>query len=52
MLLARAYLFVFQPDDAIAVAESVLRFEHQANVLTDAAHDVIDDAHELRRRMN
>ena len=52
MLLARAYLFVLQPDEAIAVAESVLRFEHQANVLTDAAHDVINDAHELRRQMN
>jgi tetratricopeptide (TPR) repeat protein len=52
MLLARAYLFVFQPDNAIAAAESVLRFEHQSNVLTDAAHEVINDAHELRRRIN
>ena len=52
MLLARAYLFVFQPDDAIAAAESVLRFEHQSNVLTDAAHEVINDAHELRRKIN
>jgi hypothetical protein len=30
----------------------VLRFEHQSNVLTDAAHEVINDAHELRRRIN
>jgi tetratricopeptide (TPR) repeat protein len=52
MLLARAYLFVFKPNDAIAVAESVLQFEHQANALTDAARDVINDARELRRQMN
>ena len=52
MLLARAYLFAFQPEDAIAVAESVLRFEHKASPLTDAAHDIVKDAHELRRKMN
>jgi tetratricopeptide (TPR) repeat protein len=52
MLLARAYLFAFQPEDAIAVAKSVLRFEHTASPLTDAAHDIINDAHELRRQLD
>ena len=52
LLLARAYLFAFQPDDAIAVAESVLRFEHQAGPITAAAQDVIDDARKLSRPAN
>ena len=51
LLLARAYLFAFQPDDAIAVAESVLRYEHQANPVTAAAHEVINDARELDELM-
>jgi len=52
LLLARAYLFAFQPDDAIAVAESVLLFEHQANTVTAAAREVISDAHELDGLIN
>lgn len=47
LLLARAYLIAFQPGDAILVAESVLRFEHQANGVTVMAHEVISDAREL-----
>ena len=47
LLLARAYLFAFQPEDAIAVAESVLHFEHQQNLVTAAAREVISDAREL-----
>jgi len=47
LLLARAYLFAFQPEDAIAVAESVLHFEHQQNPVTAAAREVISDAREL-----
>lgn len=50
MLLARAYLFVFQPDDAIAVAESILRFEHKASPLTDAAREIIHTARQQRER--
>lgn len=52
LLLARAYLFAFQPADAIAVAESVLHFEHQQNPITAAARDVISDARELDDRIN
>jgi len=52
LLLARAYLFAFQPEDAIAVAESVLHFEHQQSPITAAAHDVISDAQELNKRIN
>lgn len=52
LLLARAYLFAYQPAEAIAVAESVLHFEHQQNPITAAAHDVISDAQELKDRMN
>ena len=47
LLLARAYIFAYQPDDAIAMAESVLQFEHRANTITAAARDVISDAREL-----
>ena len=52
LLLARAYIFAFQPDDAIAMAESVLQFEHQANTITAAARDVISDAQELDSLIN
>ena len=47
LLLAQAYLLAYQPDDAIAVAESVLRFEHKASPVTAAAQQVIRDAREL-----
>jgi len=44
LLLANAYLYVGRLDDAIGVAESVLLFEHQPNLVTDAAHEVISEA--------
>lgn len=47
LLLAQAYLFAYQPGDAIKVAESVLRFEHKASPITAAAQEVIRDAREL-----
>jgi len=47
LLLARAYLYADQPADAIAVAESVLRFEHRTSPITAAAHEVINEAREL-----
>ena len=47
LLLAQAYLFAYQPDNAIAVAESILRFEHKASPVTAAAQEVIRDAREL-----
>lgn len=52
LLLAQAYLFAYQPDDAIAMAESVLRFEHQPSPVTAAARQVISDAHDLGQRAN
>ena len=44
LLLANAYLFVGKPDEAKRIAEAVLRFEHEPNLVTNAAHEVIDDA--------
>jgi len=52
LLLAQAYLLAYQPDDAIAVAESVLRFEHKASPITAAAQQVIRDARELDALVN
>ena len=52
LLLAQAYLLALQPDDAIAVAESVLRFEHKASPTTAAAQQVIRDARELDALVN
>lgn len=52
LLLARAYVFALQPDAAIAVAESVLSFEHQANTVTAAAREVIRDAQNLDGLVN
>ena len=48
ILLANAYLYVGNYGEAIDVAESVLLFEHQPNEITDAAHDVIDEASQRR----
>jgi tetratricopeptide (TPR) repeat protein len=44
LLLANAYLYVGRPDDALNVAEAVLRFEHEPGLVSEAAHDVIERA--------
>ncbi len=44
LLLANAYLYVGRLDDAVDVAESVLRFEHEPGLITAAAQDVIGEA--------
>jgi tetratricopeptide (TPR) repeat protein len=44
LLLANAYLHVGRPDDAIDVAESVLQLEHEPNLVTTAAHEIIGEA--------
>lgn len=43
LLLANAYLYVGRFTDAVEVAESVLLFEHQPNLITNAAHEVISE---------
>lgn len=48
LLLANAYLYVGRFNEAIEVAESVIRFEHEPGMITEAAHDVIDEARERR----
>jgi tetratricopeptide (TPR) repeat protein len=50
LLLANAYLYVGRLQDAIDVAESVLRFEHRPNLVTSAARDVIGEARERSAR--
>ena len=50
LLLADAYLFVGRYTDAIAVAESVLLFEHEPSEITDAAHLVIEQVRRQRLR--
>ncbi len=50
LLLANAYLYVGRLNDAIGVAESVLLFEHQPNLVTDAAHEVISEAEQRGTR--
>ena len=50
LLLANAYLFVGRYTDAIAVAESVLLFEHEPSEITDAAHLVIEQVRRQRLR--
>lgn len=44
LLLANAYLYVGRLQDAVEVAESVLRFEHKPGLVTAAAQDVIGQA--------
>ena len=48
LLLANAYLYVGRLDDAERVAESVMRFEHEPGLITDAAREVIEQASALR----
>ena len=44
LLLANAYLYVGRPQEAIRVAEAVLRFEHEPGVVSSAAHELIERA--------
>ena len=44
LLLGNAYLFVGKPDEAVDVAEAVLRFEHEPGIVSDAAHELIERA--------
>lgn len=48
LLLANAYLYVGRTDDAMNVAEAVLRFEHEPGLVSQAAHDVIERAQQRR----
>jgi tetratricopeptide (TPR) repeat protein len=48
LLLANAYLYVGRLDDAVRVAESVMRFEHEPGLITSAALEVIEDANARR----
>ena len=48
LLLANAYLYVGRSNDAIRVAEAVLRFEHDPGLVSQAAHDVIQRARRKR----
>lgn len=49
LLLANAYLYNGQVDDAIATAESIVRFEHEPNFVTAAANEIISQARRARR---
>jgi tetratricopeptide (TPR) repeat protein len=49
LLLANAYLYVGRLDEAIAVAEAVLLFEHEPGLISGAAHDVIAEARDRQR---
>jgi tetratricopeptide (TPR) repeat protein len=49
LLLANAYLFDGRLEHAIAMAESVVRFEHEPNFVTAAANDIIAQARSARR---
>ena len=48
LLLANAYLYVGRLDDAVRVAESVIRFEHEPGLITSAAREVIEEAQTRR----
>ena len=48
LLLANAYLFNGQMEQAIATAESVVRFEHAPNFVTAAANEIISQARNAR----
>lgn len=50
LLLANAYIYEGRFAEAEDVAESVLRFEHESNAITDAAHKLLSDIRDLRRR--
>ncbi|MDJ0749523.1 MAG: tetratricopeptide repeat protein [Woeseiaceae bacterium] len=49
LLLANAYIFEGRFNEAEDVAESVLRFEHEPNAITDAAHQLLSDIQDLRK---
>ncbi len=49
LLLANAYIFEGRLHEAAEVAESVLRFEHEPNAITDAAHQLLSDIRDLQR---
>ena len=50
LLLANAYVFEGRLAEAAEVAESVLRFEHEPNAVTEAAHQLLSDIRDLQRR--
>ena len=50
LLLANAYIYEGRFNEAEEVAESVLRFEHEPNAITDAAHRLLSDIRDLKRR--
>ncbi|MBT8083364.1 MAG: tetratricopeptide repeat protein [Gammaproteobacteria bacterium] len=49
LLLANAYLYDGRLEHAIATAESVVRFEHEPNFVTEAANEIISQARGARR---
>ena len=49
LLLATAYLYDGRLEHAIATAESVVRFEHEPNFVTEAANEIISQARGARR---
>ena len=49
LLLANAYIFEGRLIEAREVAESVLRFEHEPNAITDAAQQLLSDIADLQR---
>ncbi len=50
LLLANAYLYVGRLSDAVDVAESILRFEHEPGLVTAAAQEVIGAARQRSAR--
>ncbi|MDJ0709742.1 MAG: tetratricopeptide repeat protein [Woeseiaceae bacterium] len=48
LLLANAYIFEGRLEEAAEVADSVLRFEHESNAITDAARQLLTDIRELQ----
>ncbi len=49
LMLSNAYIINGEYDAAIKVAESVLRFEHEHNAITESAHRLIEEARAQRR---
>jgi tetratricopeptide (TPR) repeat protein len=49
LLLANAYMFAGRTSDAISTAQAVLRFEHEPNLVTSAANELIAEARRGRR---
>ena len=50
LLLANAYIYEGRLTEARDVAESVLRFEHESNAITNAAQQLLSDIQDLQRR--